>query len=90
MNTYFEIKIYKTILLNFLLFDIWTKENLNKIIQNLEKCRYQKRNFGCMDFENLKECDSSAIIYLISFIKRFSKDSVFLKNSQNYQKFILL
>ena len=86
MNTYFEIKNLQNNTFELLLFDIWTKDNLNKIIQNLEKTQIPKNATLYVDFENLKECDSSAIIYLISFIKRFSKDSVFLKNSQNYQK----
>lgn len=68
------------------LIDSWNKNSLPFIITNLETINFSKNRNLIVDFKELEECDSSAIIYLLSFFKSFSKEKVILKNLDDYEK----
>lgn len=67
------------------LFNSWNKDTLLKNIQVLEKSKIPKNSALIVDFKELKECDSCAIIYLISFFKSFENE-VIIKNLLNHEK----
>ncbi|QEZ89989.1 lipid asymmetry ABC transporter MlaABCDEF, permease component MlaE [Aliarcobacter cibarius] len=78
---------YKLILLN-----IWDKDNLSDIIKKIDASNLPKDISLVIDFRNLKECDSSAIIYLISFFENFKEENLifenfdFIENKFNFYK----
>ena len=78
---------YKLILLN-----IWDKDNLSDIIKKIDASNLPKDISLVIDFKNLKECDSSAIIYLISFFENFKEENLifenfdFIENKFNFYK----
>ena len=76
----FQLKKLDNNTFELLLFDIWKKENLNENIKALENEDISKNSKLIVDFQNLKECDSTAIIYLISFFKGFKEENLTLKN----------
>ena len=55
---------YKLNLLN-----IWDKQTISIIIEEIKSLKFHPNKKMYIDFENLKELDSIAIIYLISFLK---------------------
>lgn len=61
------------------LFNSWNKQTLSANIKELEKLNLVKESKLIVDFQDLKECDNSAIIYLISFCKKFQKQNITLK-----------
>lgn len=63
-----------------IILNAWTKDTLQKNIEDLENLKLLKDVKIIIDFLNLKECDSSAIIYIISFTKRFPKENIIMKN----------
>lgn len=71
---------YKLSLLN-----IWNKDNLTEIIKILNSLDI-KKNGLIVDFKDLKECDSAAIIYLISFFERFQQKKIVFINADKYEK----
>ena len=54
------------------LLNIWNKDTLTNIIKNIDNLRIPKNANLTIDFQNIKECDSSAVIYIISFLKIFT------------------
>ena len=62
---------YKLNLLNS-----WNKETIPNIIERLKILKFHPNKKMYIDFQNLKELDSIAIIYLISFLKN-SKSKIF-------------
>lgn len=73
LDDYFKIEDLDNNTLELFLLNFWNKTNLTQIIQKLEKITINKNAKLCVNFQDLKECDSSAIIYLISFLKNFQK-----------------
>lgn len=47
---------------------------------------YTPKNVLIVDFKDLKECDSAAIIYLISFFDRFKQENIVFINCEKYKK----
>lgn len=64
----------------------WNKKTLPLIIKNLSEIRFSKDEKLIVDFQELVECDSSAMIYLISFFKSFKKENITLSNLNSYEK----
>ena len=62
---------YKLNLLN-----IWDKQTISIIIEEIKSLKFHPNKKMYIDFENLKEIDSIAIIYLISFFKKFKKQNI--------------
>ena len=67
MNNYFRVEHLKNNTYQLSLFDIWNKDTLPDIIENIKQSNISRTKNLIIDFENLKELDSIAIIYLISF-----------------------
>ncbi|MGE0050324.1 MAG: MlaE family ABC transporter permease [Arcobacter sp.] len=86
LNSYFKIENLDNNIFQLLLMESWNKDNLPKIIQDLEKIKINKNTKIIINFENLQECDSSAIIYLISFLNKFPKENITLKNLNSHEK----
>lgn len=61
------------------LFNNWNKQTLTANIKKLEKLNFSENSKLIIDFEHIKECDNSAMIYLISFSKKFQKQNIALK-----------
>ena len=82
MKIYSNFKLNKTTSDTFeiLLINSWTKDTLRKSIQDLEKIKFPRDAKIHIDFESLEEFDISAIVYVISFTKRFSEKNILLKN----------
>lgn len=76
-----EQNSYKLSLLN-----IWDKKTLPNIIKKLETLNIPSNSSLIVDFLHLKQCDSSAIIYLISFFNKFDKKNISFINNQKYEK----
>ncbi|MFW0702423.1 MlaE family ABC transporter permease [Aliarcobacter butzleri] len=72
---------YKLTLLN-----IWDKQTLPNIIKKIELLNFSKNSKLSIDFADLKECDSSAIIYLISFLNTFEEKNITILNNKNHEK----
>ena len=86
INNYFEIKDLNNNTFELSLKNCWNKTNLLNIIENLEKLNLKKNIKLVLDFENLQESDSSAIIYLISFLNTFEEKNVTILNNKNHEK----
>ena len=82
----FEIKELDDNTTELFLLDIWNKKTLNKNIQALNKINIQKNSKLIVNFQNLKEWDNSAIIYLISFFKTFEEEKLTLKNLDSFEE----
>ena len=76
----FEIKELADNNFELILLNTWNKETLNKNIQALNKLNIKKNSKLIVNFQNLKECDNSAIIYLISYFKTFQEENITLEN----------
>ena len=87
MKIYSNFKINKISLdtIEILLINNWTKDTLVKNIKDLEKIKFSNTSKIQIDFSDLKECDNSAIIYLISFTKKFPKENIILNNLDFYE-----
>ncbi len=86
LDDYFKIEDLDNNTLELFLFNSWNKTNLTQIIQKLEKLTINKESKISVDFKDLIDCDSSAIIYLISFLKNFQKENITFKNFDKYEK----
>lgn len=86
LDDYFKLEDLDNNTLELFLLNFWNKTNLTQIIQKLEKITINKNAKLCVNFQDLKECDSSAIIYLISFLKNFQKENITFKNFDKYEK----
>ncbi len=84
-NNGFKIEKIDNTTFRLSLFGIWKKENLNHNIEALEKNNINKNSKLIVDFKELKECDSSAIIYLISFFKGFNESNVMIENLASHE-----
>ena len=84
-NSSFEIIKTDNDTFKLSLFGIWKKENLNENIGALEKNSINKNSKLIVDFQNLKECDSTAIIYFISFFRNFKESNVTLENLNTHE-----
>ena len=63
----------------------WNKQSLPAIIKQLSFVSFNHKSI-CIDFSQLHTCDSCAIIYLISFIKKLEpKYEVMLKNTEKFE-----
>lgn len=83
-NYDFELKKLDNNTFELLLTNIWKKESLTQNIKALEKFDIPINSKLIVDFQNLKECDSSAIIYLISFFKGFKEENLTIKNLNSF------
>ena len=72
---------YKLNLLN-----IWDKQTISIIIEEIKSLKFHPNKKIYIDFENLKELDSIAIIYLISFLKKFKKQNISYLNFEKYEQ----
>ena len=79
-SDYFQLKQLSNDTFELLLFDIWNNETLVRNIKDFENLNISKDSKLTVDFENLKECNSNAIIYLISFFKTFKSENITIKN----------
>jgi phospholipid/cholesterol/gamma-HCH transport system permease protein len=82
----FEIKELGDNSFELILLNTWNKETLNKNIQALNKRNIKKNSKLIINFQNLKECDNSAIIYFISFFKTFNAENIILENLLNHER----
>ena len=80
----FQLKKLDNNTFELLLTNIWKKESLTQNIKALEKFDIPINSKLIVDFQNLKECDSSAIIYLISFFKGFKEENLTIKNLNSF------
>ena len=58
------------------LFNNWNKQTLSSNIKELEKQTFPKESKLIVNFQDLNECDNSAMIYLISFFKTFQNQNI--------------
>ena len=86
MNNYFRVEEIKNNTYQLFLFDIWNKDTLPDIIENIKQSNISRTKNLIIDFENLKELDSIAIIYLISFLKKFKKQNISYLNFEKYEQ----
>ncbi|QKE27451.1 lipid asymmetry ABC transporter MlaABCDEF, permease component MlaE [Arcobacter acticola] len=82
----FEIKELADNNFELILLNTWNKETLNKNIQALNKLNIKKNSKLIVNFQNLKECDNSAIIYLISYFKTFQEENITLENLLKHER----
>ncbi|WP_235826983.1 MlaE family ABC transporter permease [Aliarcobacter vitoriensis] len=68
-----------------ILFDIWDKQTIPFIIEKIKELNISKIRKLTIDFQNLKELDSLAIIYLLSFLKHFKEENITLVNLDKYK-----
>lgn len=85
-SDYFQLKQLSNDTFELLLFDIWNNETLVQNIKDFENLNISKDSKLTVDFENLKECNSNAIIYLISFFKTFKSENITIKNLSIHDK----
>lgn len=84
-NTYFLLENFdKSFKINLL--NIWDKNTLPHIIKELESLQISKDFTLSLDFKNLVSIDSSAIIYLLSFLENFEEKSMKFENFEIYKK----
>lgn len=62
----------------------WNKDCLNENIKTIEKLKIPKNANLFIDFKELKECDSVAMIYLISLKKQFNTKIENLNHFENF------
>lgn len=62
----------------------WDKHTLPKIITELSYIAFKDKQL-ILNFSQLQSCDSSAIIYLISFLKQFDSQPVQLQNLGKFE-----
>ena len=58
------------------LFNNWNKQTLSSNIKELEKQNFSKESKLIVNFQDLNECDNSAMIYLISFFRTFQNQNI--------------
>jgi phospholipid/cholesterol/gamma-HCH transport system permease protein len=58
------------------LFNNWNKQTLSSNIKELEKQNFPKESKLIVNFQDLNECDNSAMIYLISFFRTFQNQNI--------------
>ncbi len=87
MKIYSNFKLNKISLDTFeiLLMNNWNNDTLRKNIEELEKIKFPLNSRIQIDFADLKQCDSSAIVYLISFTNKFLKENIVFKNLGVYE-----
>lgn len=85
-SNYFQLKQLTNDTFELLLLNNWDNQTLPQIIKDLEDLDIPKKSKLILDFENLKECNSNAIIYIISFVKTFKTENVTIKNLSNHEK----
>lgn len=85
-SNYFEFKKINNNTYELKLLDIWDKQTLPLNIKKLDNLNISKEIKLIVDFKELKECDSSAIIYLISFFKTFNDENISVQNLLTYEE----
>ena len=85
MDNNFELKQLSNDTYELVLFNIWNNETMAQNIKELKKVKLSNKSKIQIDFKNLKECNSSAIIYLISFTKQFPSENIKLINLDLYE-----
>jgi len=85
-SDYFEFKQLDKDTYELQLFDIWDKQTLPLNIKNLNRLDISKNSKLIVDFQNLKECDSCGIIYLLSFFRNFKSENITIKNLLEHEK----
>ena len=85
-TNYFELKQTSENIYELKLLNNWNKQTLCLNIKKLENITLPKNVELIIDFENLKEMDSSSIIYLISFFKTFDEKNLTILQFGNYEK----
>ena len=87
MKIYSNFKLNKVSLDTFeiLLMNSWNNDTLRKNIEDLERIKFPLNSKIQIDFADLKQCDSSGIVYFISFTNKFLKENIVLKNLGLYE-----
>jgi phospholipid/cholesterol/gamma-HCH transport system permease protein len=85
MDNNFELKQLSNDTYELVLFNIWNNETMTQNIKELKKVKLSNKSKIQIDFKNLKECNSSAIIYIISFTKQFPSENIKLINLNLYE-----
>ena len=65
--------------------NIWNKNTIIFIEDEFKRLDIPTSKKLIIDFQNLKECDSIAMIYLISNIKKFKEENIIFTNFQKYE-----
>ena len=86
-SDYFELRKINDGSYELTLLNIWNKQILTSNIKKLEKLTFSSRTKLTVDFQNLKECDTASIIYLISFFKKVEEKNLTLKNLDSFEEF---
>ena len=86
-SDYFELRKINDDSYELTLLNIWNKQILTSNIKKLEKLTFSSHTKLTVDFQNLKECDTSSIIYLISFFKKVEEKNLTLKNLDSFEEF---
>ena len=86
-SDYFELRKIHDDSYELTLLNIWNKQILTSNIKKLEKLTFSSHTKLAVDFQNLKECDTASIIYLISFFKKFEEKNLTLKNLDSFEEF---
>lgn len=86
MNNYFRVEHLKNNTYQLFLFDIWNKDTLPNIIEKIKQSNISADKNLIIDFKNLKQLDSIAIIYLISFLEKFKKQNISYLNFEKYEQ----
>ena len=84
-TNYFELKKISENTYQLKLLNNWNKQTLSSTIKDLEKLNFSRNSKLTVDFIDLKECDSSAIIYLISFFKGFEEANIKFENLTSHE-----
>ena len=85
-TNYFELKQTSENIYELKLLNNWNKQTLCLNIKKLENMILPKNAELIINFENLKEIDSSSMIYLISFFKTFDEKNLSIFQFGNYEK----
>jgi len=80
MNNNFRLKQLSNNTFELTLLNIWNNETLVENIKELNKLNISKSSKLIIDFGNVKECNSNALIYLISFFKTFKNENISVQN----------
>ncbi len=83
---YFELRKISKNIYNLEFLNNWNKQTLSLNIKELENIPLAKNSQLSISFQNLKECDSLAMIYLISFFKTFDEKKLTILEFGKFEK----
>jgi phospholipid/cholesterol/gamma-HCH transport system permease protein len=77
-NSYFELIQIENNTFSLSLFNNWNNQTLSSTIKELESQNLSNNSKLIVNFQDLTQCDNSAMIYLISFFRTFQEQNVTL------------